>query len=167
MSVLSLSSSACVSTTFSRRTSFTRSPDLIFSSSPGNSYPALRVCLIVDCPPVDAVNYPTHCPLQFYMTSNSSIPISNRKISYLLIMPILSLKNKYPVGPERCVLRVYRVLAVLMDSLPQRPMIRQRRILHDCDIRLIDFGSATFEREYHSTVVSTRHYRAPEIILSK
>jgi len=30
---------------------------------------------------------------------------------------------------------------------------------------LIDFGSATFEEEYHSTVVSTRHYRAPEIIL--
>lgn len=33
------------------------------------------------------------------------------------------------------------------------------------DIRLIDFGSATFEDEYHSSVVSTRHYRAPEIIL--
>lgn len=35
----------------------------------------------------------------------------------------------------------------------------------DTDIRLIDFGSATFEEEYHSSVVSTRHYRAPEIIL--
>ena len=33
------------------------------------------------------------------------------------------------------------------------------------DIRLIDFGSATFHDEYHSSVVSTRHYRAPEIIL--
>jgi dual-specificity kinase len=30
---------------------------------------------------------------------------------------------------------------------------------------LIDFGSATFDDEYHSSVVSTRHYRAPEIIL--
>lgn len=38
-------------------------------------------------------------------------------------------------------------------------------MLYNCEIRLIDFGSATFEREYHSTVVSTRHYRAPEIIL--
>ncbi|KAI8086306.1 CMGC/CLK protein kinase [Halteromyces radiatus] len=38
-------------------------------------------------------------------------------------------------------------------------------ILEDTDIRLIDFGSATFEQDYHSTVVSTRHYRAPEIIL--
>lgn len=35
----------------------------------------------------------------------------------------------------------------------------------DTDIRLIDFGSATFDDEYHSSVVSTRHYRAPEIIL--
>jgi dual-specificity kinase len=40
-----------------------------------------------------------------------------------------------------------------------------KRILDSTDIRLIDFGSATFENEYHSTVVSTRHYRAPEIIL--
>lgn len=34
------------------------------------------------------------------------------------------------------------------------------------EIRLIDFGSATFNDEYHSSVVSTRHYRAPEIILN-
>lgn len=33
------------------------------------------------------------------------------------------------------------------------------------DVRLIDFGSATFDDEHHSTVVSTRHYRAPEVIL--
>jgi dual-specificity kinase len=32
-------------------------------------------------------------------------------------------------------------------------------------VRLIDFGSATFDEDYHSSVVSTRHYRAPEIIL--
>ena len=32
-------------------------------------------------------------------------------------------------------------------------------------IWLIDFGSATWEEQYHSSVVSTRHYRAPEVIL--
>jgi serine/threonine protein kinase len=32
-------------------------------------------------------------------------------------------------------------------------------------IRLIDYGSTTFEDRHHSAVVSTRHYRAPEIIL--
>lgn len=38
-------------------------------------------------------------------------------------------------------------------------------MLLDTEIRLIDFGSATFQDEYHSSIVSTRHYRAPEIIL--
>lgn len=32
-------------------------------------------------------------------------------------------------------------------------------------IKLIDFGSATFETHHHSAVISTRHYRAPEVIL--
>ena len=44
---------------------------------------------------------------------------------------------------------------------------RAKKILESTEIRLIDFGSATFEEEYHSSVVSTRHYRAPEIILGK
>lgn len=34
-------------------------------------------------------------------------------------------------------------------------------------IKLIDFGSAAFENQDHSSIVSTRHYRAPEIILGK
>ncbi|KAL5135246.1 Serine/threonine-protein kinase AFC1 [Glycine soja] len=32
-------------------------------------------------------------------------------------------------------------------------------------IKLIDFGSTSFEHQDHSYVVSTRHYRAPEVIL--
>lgn len=39
------------------------------------------------------------------------------------------------------------------------------RHLKNAEIRLIDFGSATFDHEHHSTIVSTRHYRAPEVIL--
>lgn len=42
---------------------------------------------------------------------------------------------------------------------------KSRKILNNTKIHLIDFGSATFNDEYHSSVVSTRHYRAPEIIL--
>ncbi|XP_060937612.1 dual specificity protein kinase CLK2b [Limanda limanda] len=40
----------------------------------------------------------------------------------------------------------------------------ERRI-NDTTVRLVDFGSATFDHEHHSTVISTRHYRAPEVIL--
>ena len=40
-----------------------------------------------------------------------------------------------------------------------------QRVPRSSAIRLIDFGSATFEDQYHTAVVSTRHYRAPEVIL--
>jgi len=33
------------------------------------------------------------------------------------------------------------------------------------DIKIIDFGSATFADEYHCSVINTRQYRAPEVIL--
>ncbi|KAJ1566336.1 dual specificity protein kinase kns1 [Cladochytrium tenue] len=48
----------------------------------------------------------------------------------------------------------------------QETKIKQRRkVLVSTDMKLIDFGSTIFENDYHSSVVSTRHYRAPEIIL--
>jgi dual-specificity kinase len=52
----------------------------------------------------------------------------------------------------------------VLSSL-QRSGSKVQRLLVNTEIRLIDFGSATFEHDYHSSVVSTRHYRAPEIIL--
>ncbi|KAK9898829.1 kinase-like protein [Cystobasidium minutum MCA 4210] len=45
------------------------------------------------------------------------------------------------------------------------PGLKVKKVLKDPSVHLIDFGSATFEEEYHASVVSTRHYRAPEIIL--
>ena len=55
------------------------------------------------------------------------------------------------------------VLYVFFLSLQKRDIRRVKRT----DVRLIDFGSATFDHEHHSTIVSTRHYRAPEVILGK
>jgi serine/threonine protein kinase len=34
-------------------------------------------------------------------------------------------------------------------------------------VKLIDFGGATAENEYHTAIVNTRQYRAPEVILGK
>jgi len=39
------------------------------------------------------------------------------------------------------------------------------RILKSPEIRLIDFGSTTFDHEHHSSIVQTRHYRAPEVVM--
>lgn len=51
------------------------------------------------------------------------------------------------------------------DILYCAKLRRSKRVLRRPDVRLIDFGSATFEHEHHTTIVSTRHYRAPEVIL--
>ncbi|XP_030605987.1 dual specificity protein kinase CLK2b [Archocentrus centrarchus] len=40
----------------------------------------------------------------------------------------------------------------------------ERRV-NNTTVRLVDFGSATFDHEHHSVIISTRHYRAPEVIL--
>lgn len=44
---------------------------------------------------------------------------------------------------------------------------REERTVKSTAIRVVDFGSATFDHEHHSTIVSTRHYRAPEVILGE
>merc|ERR1712228_887833 len=41
---------------------------------------------------------------------------------------------------------------------------RAYKKMRNTEVRLIDFGSATFDHDHHSTVVSTRHYRAPEVL---
>ncbi|XP_069717878.1 dual specificity protein kinase CLK1-like [Phaenicophaeus curvirostris] len=37
--------------------------------------------------------------------------------------------------------------------------------LRKADIRIVDFGCATYDHEYHGTSVTTRPYRAPEVVL--
>uniref|UniRef100_A0A3Q3JN97 dual-specificity kinase n=1 Tax=Monopterus albus TaxID=43700 RepID=A0A3Q3JN97_MONAL len=44
-------------------------------------------------------------------------------------------------------------------------MKRDERTLKNPDVKIVDFGNATYEHEHHTSVVSTRHYRAPEVIL--
>ncbi|KAL8286372.1 hypothetical protein RQP46_004389 [Phenoliferia psychrophenolica] len=65
--------------------------------------------------------------------------------------------------PENILLESVASHESVIDPSSKKP--KAKKILKRTDIRLIDFGSATFEHEYHATVVSTRHYRAPEIIL--
>lgn len=37
--------------------------------------------------------------------------------------------------------------------------------LTSTDIIIIDFGNSTFESSYHTRIIGTRHYRAPEVLL--
>ncbi|RYR33471.1 hypothetical protein Ahy_A10g048054 isoform C [Arachis hypogaea] len=55
-------------------------------------------------------------------------------------------------------------------KLPTRKRITSGEMQFRClpkssAIKLIDFGSTAFDHQIHNSIVSTRHYRAPEIIL--
>ncbi|XP_050349052.1 probable dual specificity protein kinase madd-3 isoform X2 [Nymphalis io] len=90
-----------------------------------------------------------------------------RHISYQLIYSVLFLHdNKLThtdLKPENILFvdSDYEVVSVYNSSKKKHDLRRVKR----SDVRLIDFGSATFDHEHHSTIVSTRHYRAPEVIL--
>ena len=68
-----------------------------------------------------------------------------------------------PIGYGIRPLSLFLFINSLLFSLQKR----DEREVKSSEMRLIDFGSATFDHEHHSTVVSTRHYRAPEVILGK
>ena len=37
--------------------------------------------------------------------------------------------------------------------------------VESCDVKIIDFGGATFSDGHHTRIINTRHYRSPEVIL--
>ena len=47
------------------------------------------------------------------------------------------------------------------SEVSKKPYLKMKRT----DIKIIDFGGATFDHEYHSRIINTRHYRSPEVIL--
>ncbi|KEY71434.1 hypothetical protein S7711_05695 [Stachybotrys chartarum IBT 7711] len=113
-----------------------------------------------------------------FLKGNSFVPFPNSHIQSFAKQLLTSVAFLHDLGlihtdlkPENILLRdasyqtfTYNRVVPSSRTTPSR-QAPQRRVLLSTDIRLIDFGSATFQDEYHSSVVSTRHYRAPEIIL--
>ncbi|XP_050534347.1 dual specificity protein kinase CLK2-like [Daktulosphaira vitifoliae] len=87
-----------------------------------------------------------------------------RHISYQLCYAVRFLHRNKLTHTD---LKPENILFVKSDYDTQYNQKKKRayKMIKDTEVRLIDFGSATFDDEHHSTVVSTRHYRAPEVIL--
>ncbi|CAL8081161.1 unnamed protein product [Calicophoron daubneyi] len=87
-----------------------------------------------------------------------------RHISYQLCHAVRFLHDNQLTHTD---LKPENILFVDSDyiSVHNRKKRRTEHMVKCSDIRLIDFGSATFDYDHHSTIVSTRHYRAPEVIL--
>ena len=124
----------------------------------------------------DSFNYHGHMCLTFevlgesvfdFLKSNSYVPYTPdqvRHISHQLCRAVAFMHDNRVTHTD---LKPENVLFVTNDWFVEhmagvkKPVRRMR----DTRIKLIDFGSATFDWEHHSSVVSTRHYRAPEVIL--
>jgi serine/threonine protein kinase len=67
--------------------------------------------------------------------------------------------------PENVLLTSMEPLRI--DDFPRARRGSQGSYLRpaDCRVKLIDFGNATFRHEHHSSVINTRQYRGPEVLL--
>lgn len=113
-----------------------------------------------------------------FLKSNNFAPFPNSHIQSFARQLLTSVAFLHDLNLIHTDLKPENILLVQNDSqlfnygrrvpsstTSQSRTCHSRKVLLDTEIRLIDFGSATFDDEYHSAVVSTRHYRAPEIIL--
>mgnify|MGYP002635249496 CR=1 FL=1 len=63
-------------------------------------------------------------------------------------------------------LKLENILFVDSDwEYHRHPVHVRSRVVKRKEIVVIDLGSATYESEHHASIVSTRHYRAPEVVL--
>ncbi|KAI5750060.1 hypothetical protein M8J76_012526 [Diaphorina citri] len=96
-----------------------------------------------------------------FLKENNYLPYSLDQVRHMSYQLIYAVKFLHDHKLTHTDLKPENILFVDYNNKKKREVRRVRR----CDIRLIDFGSATFDDEHHSTIVSTRHYRAPEVIL--
>jgi len=124
----------------------------------------------------DSFNYFGHMCLTFeilgesvfdFLKSNGYIgyPLEQvRHISYQLCFAVKFLHEHHLTHTD---LKPENILFLSTDWYSEYCPTTKRTIrrMKDTRVKLIDFGSATFDWEHHSSVVSTRHYRPPEVIL--
>merc|ERR1712093_500258 len=112
------------------------------------------------------------CSVFDFLKDNNYLPFPAAHIQSFAKQLLTSVSFLHDLRLIHTDLKPENILLVDSDytNIPQQPTkaaptVKVKRILKNSSIHLIDFGSATFEEEYHANVVSTRHYRAPEIIL--
>lgn len=130
------------------------------------------LCIVL----LDWFNYHGHMCLVFekmglsvfdFMKDNSYEPYPMEQVRHISYQLVVAVKFLHDMKMSHTDLKPENMLFVSSDcdvTYNSRSK-RDERIVKSSDMRLIDFGSATFDHEHHSTVVSTRHYRAPEVIL--
>ncbi|RKP14062.1 kinase-like domain-containing protein [Piptocephalis cylindrospora] len=138
------------------------------SRDPGNIYRCIHL--------LDEFDFHGHTCMVFelygmsvfdHMKRNGFTPLSPFHIWHLAKQLLSSVQFLHSAGLVHTDLKPENILFARNSFRKVEPGSagKVKEEIVDSEIRLIDFGSATFNTEYHSAIVSTRHYRAPEIIL--
>ncbi|XP_076865589.1 dual specificity protein kinase CLK2 isoform X2 [Brachyhypopomus gauderio] len=102
-----------------------------------------------------------------FLKDNSYLPYSISQVRHMAYQICLAVKFLHDHKLTHTDLKPENILFVNSDFTITYNIEKKReeRTVNSTAVRVVDFGSATFDHEHHSTIVSTRHYRAPEVIL--
>ncbi|CAH1772795.1 unnamed protein product [Owenia fusiformis] len=102
-----------------------------------------------------------------FLKDNNYLPYTMEQVRHISYQVLIAVKFLHEMKLTHTDLKPENILFLNSDFHVKYNTKRKRdeKAVKNTDIRLIDFGSATFDHEHHSTIVSTRHYRAPEVIL--
>uniref|UniRef100_A0A5S6R3Q7 Protein kinase domain-containing protein n=1 Tax=Trichuris muris TaxID=70415 RepID=A0A5S6R3Q7_TRIMR len=103
-----------------------------------------------------------------FMKANSFVPYPMEQVRHIAYQLCFAVSFMHDHGLVHTDLKPENMIFVT-DAYDVRPEPTSRkkeyRIMRDTSIRLIDFGATVFNRKDQTAIVSTRHYRAPEVIL--
>ncbi|KAL7381723.1 hypothetical protein ABVT39_010168 [Epinephelus coioides] len=102
-----------------------------------------------------------------FLKENNYLPYSIGQVRHMAYQICLAVKFLHDNKLTHTDLKPENILFVNSDFTMSFNVEKKReeRTVKSTAVRVVDFGSATFDHEHHSTIVSTRHYRAPEVIL--
>ncbi|KAM8841119.1 dual specificity protein kinase CLK2 isoform 1-T1 [Spinachia spinachia] len=102
-----------------------------------------------------------------FLKENNYLPYSIGQVRHMAYQICLAVKYLHDSKLTHTDLKPENILFVNSDFTMSFNVEKKRedRTVKSTAVRVVDFGSATFDQEHHSTIVSTRHYRAPEVIL--
>jgi serine/threonine protein kinase len=102
-----------------------------------------------------------------FMKENSFRPFELQEVQHFAVQLMAALDHMHSHKLTHTDLKPENIMVDHPEKFKNRqPGGKLKYVLKRTNITVIDFGSATFEDEHHTSIVSTRHYRAPEVILA-
>ncbi|XP_072230959.1 dual specificity protein kinase CLK4-like [Leuresthes tenuis] len=102
-----------------------------------------------------------------FLQQNNFLPFSVEQIRYMAFEIFRAVSFLHRNKLTHTDLKPENILFVCSDfdvKYNHEKMCEKRKPM-SLDVKVVDFGTATFDHQLHESLVSTRHYRAPEIIL--